>query len=213
MTLLECNNLTIGYGSKIIQSGLNLKVEKGDYYFIVGENGTGKSTLMKTILGFNKPISGSVTFSPELPRNAIGYLPQTNSALKDFPATVREIVLSGSQGKLGWHPFYSKADKQAAIDNMQRLDILSLQNKSFCELSGGQQQRVLLARALCAAQDMLLMDEPVKGFDPKITQLMYDDIAALNRSGMTVIMISHDLAAARQYATKTLHLTRDRSVS
>jgi zinc transport system ATP-binding protein len=213
MTLLECNNLTIGYGSKVIQSGLNLKVEKGDYYFIVGENGTGKSTLMKTILGFTKPISGSVTFSPELPRNAIGYLPQTNSSMRDFPATVREIVLSGRQGHLGWHPFYRKEDKQAAIDNMQRLDILSLQNKSFCELSGGQQQRVLLARALCAAQDMLLMDEPVKGFDPKITQLMYDDIAALNRSGMTVIMISHDLAAARQYATKTLHLTRDRSVS
>ena len=213
MTLLECNNLTIGYGSKIVQSGLNLKVEKGDYYFIVGENGTGKSTLMKTILGFTKPISGNVTFSPDLPRNAIGYLPQTNSSMRDFPATVREIVLSGRQGHLGWHPFYRKEDKQAAIDNMQRLDILSLQNKSFCELSGGQQQRVLLARALCAAQDMLLMDEPVKGFDPKITQLMYDDIAALNRSGMTVIMISHDLAAARQYATKTLHLTRDRSVS
>ena len=119
----------------------------------------------------------------------------------------------GLAGDDDMQPFYRKEDKQAAIDNMQRLDILSLQNKSFCELSGGQQQRVLLARALCAAQDMLLMDEPVKGFDPKITQLMYDDIAALNRSGMTVIMISHDLAAARQYATKTLHLTRDRSVS
>ena len=211
MTLIECTNLTIGYGSKIIQSGLNIKIEKGDYFFIVGENGTGKSTLMKTILGFAKPISGSITFSSELQRTGIGYLPQQNSSLKDFPATVEEIVLSGRQGSLGWSPFYRKSDKQNAEDNMARLDILDLRHRSFCELSGGQQQRVLLARALCAAKNMLLMDEPVKGFDPKITKLMYDDIEQLNRSGMTVIMISHDLAAARQYATKTLSLTRNRS--
>ncbi|MBR3732404.1 MAG: ABC transporter ATP-binding protein [Spirochaetales bacterium] len=210
MTLIECDNLTIGYGSTAVQTGLNIKIDKGDYYFIVGENGTGKSTLMRTILGFEKPLGGTITFSSELNKNAIGYLPQTNTAMKDFPATVEEIVLSGRQGHLGWLPFYSKADKKAAEDNMARLDILSMRHKSFCELSGGQQQRVLLARALCAAQSMLLMDEPVKGFDPKITQQMYDDIESLHRSGMTVIMISHDLAAAHRYATKTLQLKRER---
>ena len=211
MALLTCENLSIGYGSHIIQKDLNITITSGEYFVITGENGTGKSTLIKTILGFQKPLAGSITFSKELDACSIGYLPQQNASLKDFPATVREIVLSGRQGNLGLFPFYTKQDKTIVLQNMQKLGIEHLADKSFYELSGGQQQRVLLARALCAAKDMLLLDEPVKGFDAKITQTMYEDIEQLNKNGMTIIMITHDLAAAEQYGTQILRLTRDRS--
>ena len=211
MALLTCENLSIGYGSHIIQKDLNITITSGEYFVITGENGTGKSTLIKTILGFQKPLAGSITFSKELDTCSIGYLPQQNASLKDFPATVREIVLSGRQGNLGLFPFYTKQDKTIVLQNMQKLGIEHLADKSFYELSGGQQQRVLLARALCAAKDMLLLDEPVKGFDTKITQTMYEDIEQLNKNGMTIIMITHDLAAAERYGTQILRLTRDRS--
>ena len=211
MALLTCENLSIGYGSHIIQKDLNITITSGEYFVITGENGTGKSTLIKTILGFQKPLAGSITFSKELDACSIGYLPQQNASLKDFPATVREIVLSGRQGNLGLFPFYTKQDKTIVLQNMQKLGIEHLADKSFYELSGGQQQRVLLARALCAAKDMLLLDEPVKGFDAKITQTMYEDIEQLNKNGMTIIMITHDLAAAERYGTQVLRLTRDRS--
>lgn len=210
MTLLECENLTIGYGSKIIQKDLNIKIQSGDYFFIIGENGAGKSTLLKTILGFEPPISGKITFTEGFEKGSVGYLPQQNSSLKEFPATVEEIVLSGCNGKLGLFPFYSKEHKKTAHENMEKLGILEFKNKSFNELSGGQQQRVLLARALCAAEKLLILDEPVKGFDSKITEEMYKDILELNKSGMTIIMISHDLEAAKKYATQTLELKRVR---
>ena len=211
MALLTCEHLAIGYGTHVIQKDLNITITSGEYFVITGENGTGKSTLIKTILGFQKPLAGSITFSKELDACSIGYLPQQNASLKDFPATVREIVLSGRQGNLGLFPFYTKQDKTIVLQNIQKLGIEHLADKSFYELSGGQQQRVLLARALCAAKDMLLLDEPVKGFDTKITQTMYEDIEQLNKNGMTIIMITHDLAAAERYGTQVLRLTRDRS--
>lgn len=210
MTLLECENLSIGYGSKIIQKNLNISIQSGDYFFIIGENGAGKSTLLKTILGFEPPISGKITFTEGFEKGRVGYLPQQNSSLKEFPATVEEIVLSGCNGKLGLFPFYSKEHKKTAHENMEKLGILEFKNKSFNELSGGQQQRVLLARALCAAEKLLILDEPIKGFDSKITEEMYKDILELNKSGMTIIMISHDLEAAKKYATQTLELKRVR---
>lgn len=211
MALLTCEHLEIGYGSHTIQKDLNITINKGEYFVITGENGTGKSTLIKTILGFQKPLSGTIIFSKELNFRSIGYLPQQNASLKDFPATVREIVISGRQGNLGFFPFYTKEDKDTANKNMEKLGILPLADKSFYELSGGQQQRVLLARALCAAKEMLLLDEPVKGFDSRITQTMYNDIETLNKNGMTVIMITHDLAAAERYGSQVLTLTRDRT--
>ena len=206
MALLRCENLAIGYGAKVIQADLNFQVEEGEYFVIIGENGAGKSTLMKTILGFQKPMSGKVHFSKDLGKAAVGYLPQQNSSLKDFPASVQEIVLSGRQGNLGLFPFYKKEDRKIAQAQMEKLGILGFRNKSFHELSGGQQQRVLLARALCAAKKLLVLDEPVKGFDPAITKAMYDDIADLNKNGMTVIMISHDINASEKYASKILEL-------
>lgn len=207
MALLTCQNLSLGYESKVILHDLNFSVETGGYLCIVGENGSGKSTLMKTILGLQPPISGKVLTGDGLKPNEIGYLPQQTDVQKDFPASVREIVLSGCQGRCGIRPFYNSKEKSLSLDAMEKMDISHLAKQCYRELSGGQQQRVLLARALCATRKMLLLDEPVSGLDPKATAEMYRVVERLNRSeGITVIMISHDIAAALQYATHILHI-------
>lgn len=206
MAMIEVSNLTLGYENRVILQGLNFTVNAGDYLCIVGENGSGKSTLMKTLLGLQKPMDGSIAFGDGLRKNEIGYLPQQTAVQRDFPASVREIVLSGCQSRGGWRPFYTKAEKQLAQQNMERMGIGDYGRRCYRELSGGQQQRVLLARALCATQKILLLDEPTAGLDPKVTAEMYDLISALNREGITIIMISHDIAAAVCYADRILHI-------
>ena len=206
MDLVTIQNLSLGYDSHAIVENLNFSVNTGEYLCIVGENGSGKTTLMKTLLHLQVPISGQILFGDGLKKNEIGYLPQQTIVQKDFPASVREIVLSGCQGRCGFRPFYNKAEKQLAKANMDRMGILPLKERCYRELSGGQQQRVLLARALCATQKVLLLDEPVAGLDPKVTSEMYDLIYKLNREGITIIMISHDIAAAIRYASHILHI-------
>ncbi len=206
MSLLKAENLSLGYDNQTILSGLNFSVNAGDYLCIVGENGSGKSTLMKTVLGLNQPISGEIIMGDGLRKNEIGYLPQQTFVQKDFPASVWEIVLSGCQSHCGFRPFYNNAEKEMARKNIRRMDIEDLTKRCYRELSGGQQQRVLLARALCAAEKILLLDEPVSGLDPKVTQEMYDLIERLNKDGITIIMISHDIAAAIRYASNILHI-------
>ena len=206
MAQLTCSGLVLGYEGRTVLSGLDFSVNAGDYLCIVGENGSGKSTLMKTILGLMKPVSGKIIRGEDLRENEIGYLPQQTVVQKDFPATVREIVLSGCQGRTGMRPFYSKAEKETARQNMERMGITSFSRRCYRELSGGQQQRVLLARALCATRKLLLLDEPVSGLDPMVTAEMYELIRQLNREGVTIIMISHDIAAAVRYASHILHV-------
>ncbi len=207
MSLLTCTDLALGYEGKAIVEGLNFSVEAGDYLCIIGENGSGKSTLMKTILGLHHPLRGTVRTGDGLRQNEIGYLPQQTVVQRDFPASVFEIVLSGCQGRKGFRPFYSAADKALARENIRRMGIEHLSRRCYRELSGGQQQRVLLARALCATRKLLLLDEPVAGLDPKVTAEMYQLIEELNKKdGITVIMISHDLGAALQYASHILHI-------
>ena len=207
MAQLTCQNLCVGYDGKSVLQDLSFQVFAGDYLCVVGENGSGKSTLMKTILGLQPPISGRILTGDGLRKNEIGYLPQQTMVQKDFPASVREIVLSGCQGRCGSRPFYNKEEKQLALDAMDKMQITQLAKRCYRELSGGQQQRVLLARALCATQKMLLLDEPVSGLDPKVTAEMYALIEKLNcEDGITVIMISHDIAAAVQYASHILHI-------
>ena len=207
MAQLSCQNLTVGYDGRAVLQGLNFEVNPGDYLCIVGENGSGKSTLMKTILGLLSPISGRILTGDGLRKNEIGYLPQQTQAQKDFPASVREIVLSGCQGRCGRRPFYSKEEKRLAEENIGKMGIGSLTKRCYRELSGGQQQRVLLARALCATRKMLLLDEPVSGLDPRVTAEMYGLIETLNREeGITVMMISHDISAALKYASHILHI-------
>lgn len=206
MPLLTIRNLSFGYDSHAIISDLNFTVSAGDYLCIVGENGSGKTTLMKTLLHLREPLSGEIIAGDGLKPNEIGYLPQQTIVQKDFPASVREIVMSGFQGRIGLRPFYNKAEKQLAEENMERMGITRLADSCYRELSGGQQQRVLLARALCATRKILLLDEPVSGLDPKMTAEMYSLIESLNREGITIIMISHDIAAAVKYATHILHI-------
>ncbi len=206
MAQLTCSGLTLGYEGQAVLRELNFTVNAGDYLCIVGENGSGKSTLMKTILGLMKPLSGQIEWGEGLHANEIGYLPQQTVVQKDFPATVREIVLSGCQGRAGKRPFYSWEEKRLARENMERMGITQFARRCYRNLSGGQQQRVLLARALCATQKLLLLDEPVSGLDPMVTAEMYDLIARLHQEGVTIIMISHDIAAAVRYATHILHV-------
>ncbi|MBR1634470.1 MAG: metal ABC transporter ATP-binding protein [Lachnospiraceae bacterium] len=206
MALLTIQNLSLGYDSHTFLENLNFSVNAGEYLCIVGENGSGKTTLMKTLLQLQEPISGRILVGDGLKSNEIGYLPQQTVVQKDFPASVREIVLSGCQGRCGLRPFYNREEKQLAEDNMERMGIASLSGRCYRELSGGQQQRVLLARALCATRKVLLLDEPVSGLDPKVTAEMYDLISKLNQEGITIIMISHDISAAIRYASHVLHI-------
>lgn len=207
MAQLTCQNLRVGYDGKSVLQDLSFEVFAGDYLCIVGENGSGKSTLMKTILGLQPPISGRILTGDGLRKNEIGYLPQQTQVQKDFPASVREIVLSGCQGRCGSRPFYNREEKKMAADAMEKMQIAPLAKRCYRTLSGGQQQRVLLSRALCATRKMLLLDEPVSGLDPKVTAEMYALIQKLNyEDGITVVMISHDLNAALQYASHILHI-------
>ena len=205
MPQIICENASLGYENRPIVKNLSFSVSAGDYLCIVGENGSGKSTLMKTILNLTPPLAGSIRMEG-LSSTEIGYLPQQTQVQRDFPASVQEIVLSGFQGRCGLRPFYTKAEKELARQNMERIGIASFARRCYRDLSGGQQQRVLLARALCATRKCLLLDEPVSGLDPKATVQMYDIISQLYREGITIIMISHDMNAALDQATHILHI-------
>ena len=208
MSLITAKNLSIGYDSHVVAEGISFTVSEGDYLCIVGENGAGKSTLMKTLLRLQPPLGGELLFDEKPEDGGIGYLPQQTAIQRDFPASVREIVLSGCRRGKGFMPFYDREDKALADATISEMGIKELSRKCYRELSGGQQQRVLLARALCAAGRVLLLDEPAAGLDPAATEDMYKTISALNEKGMTVIMISHDIEAAVRYASHILMLGR-----
>ena len=207
MALLTCKNLSLGYEGREIIKDLSFAVNAGDYLCIVGENGSGKSTLMKTLLGLTPPMGGEIVFGDGLEQRHLGYLPQQTVVQRDFPASVREIVLSGCQNRCGLRPFYNREEKRLAEETMEQLGLTPLADRCYRELSGGQQQRVLLARSLCATGKLLLLDEPVSGLDPVVTAELYQLINRLNRdSGITVVMISHDIHVALRYATHILHI-------
>lgn len=212
MPQLNCQDVTLGYEGRIVISGLSFAVNAGDYLCIVGENGSGKSTLMKTILRLKAPTSGKILTGDGLEPNEIGYMPQQTVVQKDFPASVREVVRSGCLNRGGLRPYYDYAEKRMAEANMEKLGVAGLARRCYRELSGGQQQRVLLARALCATRKMLLLDEPVAGLDPQAAADMYDIIAGLNGGGVTILMISHDIAAAVRYATHILHIANQEAL-
>ena len=208
MSLLSFKNLTIGYENAVVLENLSFNIEYGDYVTIIGENGAGKSTLLKTMLGLLKPIDGEIVFDEGVKKTEIGYLPQQTFAQKDFPASVWEVVLSGCLARNGMRSFYSAEDKKLANENIVKMCLVELKNRCYSELSGGQQQRVLLARALCASDKLLVLDEPVTGLDPKVTNQLYELIESLNKEGITIIMISHDLSVLK-YASKVLHIGRE----
>lgn len=207
MSLITIKNASMGYDGMVVVPELSMKIEAGDYICIVGENGSGKTTLMKCLLGLISSLSGEIIYSDGLKQNEIGYLPQQTVLQKDFPASVDEVVMSGCLNKKRTL-FYSREQKKTAIKNMELTGIIPLRKKCFRELSGGQQQRVLLARALCATHKLLILDEPVTGLDPIAATEMYGLIKSLNNSGITIIMVSHDITSAVNNASKILHLSK-----
>lgn len=207
MSLLTCERVSFTYEGNSVLSELDFKVERQDYLCVVGENGAGKSTLVKGILRLKNPSSGRIILGDGLKPNRIGYLPQQTVVQKDFPASVFEVVLSGRLNSLGIIPFYKKTDKEYALRQLKLLDIEDLKNRCYRELSSGQQQRVLLARALCAGRELLVLDEPVAGLDPIMTGELYRLIHRINKEEKrTVIMVSHDIRGVIQYASHILHL-------
>lgn len=209
MALITCQDISLGYEGKTVAEDINFSVNSGDYLCIVGENGSGKSTLMQAVLKLKEPLRGKIIIGDGLKQTEMGYLPQQTGVQRDFPASVKEVVLSGCLNRCGMKPFYTKEIKRLAAENMERLGIGHLQNKCFRELSGGQRQRVLLARALCATGRIILLDEPAAGLDPKAAGDMYELIGRLNRNeGITVVMILHDIRAACEYGSHILHISR-----
>jgi zinc transport system ATP-binding protein len=205
MPFIKCENLRLGYDGNPVVQDLSFEIESGDYLCILGDNGTGKSTLIKVLTGLEKPLSGALL--TECAPSEIGYLPQQTDYQRDFPATVKEIVLSGRLGRKKLFCFYNANDKKAAMENMKKLGVEELENRSYKELSGGQKQRVLLARALCAANKAIVLDEPASGLDSTSSEEMYEILYKLNKDEkMTVIMVSHDEKKSRGYANKVLHL-------
>ncbi len=207
MPLIKANNISLAYDGRTVVDNLSFAVSKGDYLCVIGENGSGKSTLIKALLSLISPSGGSLEYGDGLSKNEIGYLPQQTRVQRDFPSSVFETVLSGCQNKLGFLPFYTAAHKKKALDALRILKAENLKNTCYHELSGGQQQRVLLARAMCATDKLLILDEPTAGLDPIITEDFYSVINDINKSGITVIMVSHDIEAVSEYATHILHLT------
>lgn len=207
MALITCEHVCLGYDGQTVLRDVNFTVSRGDLLCVVGENGSGKSTLIKGLLGLKAPEQGRITLGDGLVRNEIGYLPQQTQLQRDFPASVAEVVRSGCINQMRGRAFYSRADRARAQENMERMGIEDLANRSYQALSGGQQQRVLLARALCATRKLLLLDEPVTGLDPVATGELYNLIKLVNLcNDITVIMVTHDIDAALRYATHVLHL-------
>ncbi len=204
--LIVCRDAALGYEGRAVLSGLDLRIAAGDYLCVVGENGSGKSTLMKGLLGLLEPMEGVIERAPELKSGAVGYLPQQTQAQKDFPATVYEVVLSGFLNRRGFRFFYTAAQKTEALQAIGKLGILELKDRCYRELSGGQQQRVLLARALCAAGELLILDEPVTGLDPAAAQELYRTLEYLNKQeGIAIVAVTHDIRSALRYADHILH--------
>ena len=209
MILISGRNLTLGYDGQPIISNLSFSVEQGDYLCIVGENGSGKSTFVRTVLGLVEPLGGEIVYKGGLRKNEIGYIPQQSGIQRDFPSSVMEVVLSGCLNRHRKLFGYSADEKNKALSALERLGMDGCRKASFQELSGGQQQRVLLCRALMATEKLIFLDEPVTGLDPKTSSELYSIVDSLNRSGITIMMVTHDIHPALNDARTILHLSHN----
>lgn len=209
MRIIEAKDITLAYDGYTAAEHVSFKLEKGDYLCVVGENGSGKSTLLKAVTGEIKPAAGELIIDKTVRKEGIGYLPQQSKIQRDFPATVREVVLSGCVNRDRFGLIWNDSSKKRARDAMEMMNLLPLEKKCFGELSGGQKQRTLLARAICASDKLLLLDEPVTGLDPDAAHEMYSAIRKINRElGCAVMMVTHDIGCAVREADKMLSMCR-----
>ena len=209
MSLLEINNLVLGYEKQTIINNISFEVNNNDFILIVGSNGVGKSTLVKGILGLIKPLSGEINYN-DLKKKFVGYMPQETKVDANFPASVKEIVLSGLLNNMGFRPFYNKEDKKRLDEVLSILHIENLKNKSFSELSGGQRQKVLLARSLCATKKLLILDEPSNNLDQQSKAEFYTTLKHLNEGhNIAIIMITNDIDNDSLIGNKVLALKTD----
>ena len=203
--ILSCRDVTVAYDSKIAVDHVSFEVNEGEYVCIVGENGSGKSTLLKSILGLVPLKCGSVSFGPEVHRKRLGYLPQQTNIQKDFPASVYEVVLSGCLNRRGLKPFYSKADKEQAVQHMERLGIGDFKKRSFSALSGGQQQRVAIARAIVNKPKVLIADEPTGNLDPETSEEIINLLERINeQQNTTILVVTHDSKIVQEHKKRTI---------
>ena len=205
MVQIISQDLAIGYDGKAIVQKLDLSINQGEYLCIVGENGAGKSTLVKTLIGLLQPVRGKIALGDGMSQKEIGYLPQQTETQKDFPASVREIVLSGCQNRCGLRPFYNRKEKMRAEEMMRRLQITDLEKRCYRELSGGQQQRVAIARAIASKPSIFLADEPTGNLDSETGKEIMSLFHELHEQGHTIVLITHDDSVARQ-AARSIHI-------
>lgn len=203
---LQFSHVTLGYENIITTSDLNLTIPQGDYLCIIGENGSGKSTFVKNLLGLLKPLSGEIALTGDWKRSDIGYLPQQTPAQRDFPASVREIVRSGFLNQMKRRPFYTAAEKNAAQQAMENSEFAAAK-----PLLSGTLRRSATAcptgtGTLCGSK-LLILDEPTTGLDPVASEELYQVLQHLNRTeSITIIMVTHDVERAVYYAKHILHL-------
>lgn len=210
MPLIEFKDLCIGYEHKVIIKNINLEINDGEYVCVFGDNGVGKTTFLKTILGLIPPLSGSIIIEDTFNKKEVGYLPQRMQLKPEFPASCFEIVLSGCVNRLKIWPFYRKSHRDLAIEKMKLLGVANLKDKPFRVLSGGQQQRILLARALCATDRLLILDEPFTGLDYHAAKSLYDLLEKINKQlNVTIIVVSHFMEDILAYSTKVVHLSKE----
>lgn len=191
MNLIEISNLTASYNSHIAVEKVNIHIKEKEFVCLVGENGSGKSTIIKSIVGLHKQDKGTVKL--KIDTNEISYLEQLNMKDLDFPATAKEVIMTGMQKK-GSSLFYSKDDYVALDRICNLLHIKNIINKRIGDLSGGQRQRVMIARAMINKPKLLILDEPCSGLDIKISNKLYDILLDINKElGTTVIMAIHNL--------------------
>lgn len=198
--LIELKEITTGYDDEVILKGVNFTIYEKDFIGIIGPNGGGKTTLIKTMLGLLKPLSGEIKYYREGldQMSRIGYLPQSFEMDRKFPISVKDVVLSGLMNKKNLVFKYSKAEKELAHQLLAEMGLEGLWNKTLGELSGGQVQRALLCRALISTPDLLILDEPSTYVDNKFEGDLYENLRELNDK-MAIIMVSHDIGTISYY--------------
>ncbi len=212
MTVAEIDSVAFGYGDKPVLSDVSLTVEDGEFLGLVGPNGSGKSTLLELVLGLQTPDEGTIRLfgqSPEEGRKSgrIGYVAQNVSAVSGMPVTVREIVAAGRSSRLGFG-FAGQEDREAIEEAMKIVGIAALADRRVARLSGGQQQRAFIARALAADADVLVLDEPAVSVDAESREEFYSLLHDLNRDGLAVILVEHDIGVVTEHADRIACLNR-----